>query len=102
MSKPKIIWSNQAKESLLKIYNFFFYEKKTPLGAKNVLNDLLDAPKSINFRNQYQVDDINPNFRRIVVRNYKILYKVEREKIIIIDIFSVYQSPQILKKIKEE
>lgn len=77
-------------------------KKKTPSGAKNVLNDLLNAPKTIIFSNQYQVDDINPKFRRIVIRNYKILYKVEHHKVIIIDIFSVYQSPQKLENLKED
>ena len=47
---------------------------------------LLKAPKTIHYSGQYQVDDINPNYRRIVVRDYKVLYKEEGSVIQILDI----------------
>ena len=96
MTKLKIVWSKQAKEALKSIYDY--YKDKSPLGAKHVKSDLLSSPKTILFAKQYQVDDINPNYRRIVVRDYKVLYKEENEVIQVVDIVSTRQSPEVLKK----
>ena len=96
MGKFKIIWTNQAKAELKKIYDY--YRDKSPQGAENVRADLLKSPKTIYFSKQYQVDEINLNYRRIVVRgNYKVLYKEEAGIIKVMDIVSVRQSPYVLK-----
>lgn len=92
----KIIWTKQARAELKKIYDF--YKKKSLQGARNVRSDLLQSPKTIYFSKQYQVDDINPNYRRIVVRgDYKILYKEDKGVIKVMDIIGVRQSPEVLK-----
>jgi addiction module RelE/StbE family toxin len=96
MGKFKIIWTNQAKAEVRKIYDY--YKEKSPQGAKNVRTDLLQSPKTIYFSKQYQVDDINPMYRRIIVRgDYKVLYKEETGVIKVVDVVSVKQSPEILK-----
>ncbi len=95
METLKIIWTIQAKTALKSIYNY--YKEKSLQGAKNVKSDLLQAPKSMRFSKQYQLDEINPNYRRIVVRDYKILYKEKGNTIQIMDIVSTKQSPEVLK-----
>ena len=96
MGVVKIIWTDQAKKELKKIYDY--YKEKSLQGAKNVRSDLLLSPKTIAFSKQYQIDDINPNYRRIVVRgNYKVLYREEAGTIKVMDIVSTQQSPDILK-----
>lgn len=95
MSTLKIIWTKQARESVKNIYNF--YKKKSLQGAKNVKSDLLQSPKTIYFSAQYQVDEINPKYRRIVVRDYKVLYKEADNVIRIMDVVSTKQSPEILE-----
>jgi len=92
----KVIWIDLAKEAVRSIYNY--YKDKSPQGAKNVRNDLLNAPKTIHFSKQYQVDEISADYRRIVVRDFKILYKEEAETIYIMDVVSSKQSPEKLKK----
>jgi len=74
-----------------------YYKVHSVQGAKNVKSDLLNSPKKIFFSKQYQVDEINPKYRRIVVRDYKILYKENEETVWIMDIVSTRQSPDILK-----
>jgi len=64
-----------------------------------VKNDLLGSPKTIGFAKQYQVDDINPKYRRIVVRDFKVLYKEANNRIAIIDIVSCRQSPDLLEQL---
>ncbi|MEQ8243257.1 type II toxin-antitoxin system RelE/ParE family toxin [Fulvivirga sp.] len=95
MNKAKVVWTKQAKEALKDIYDY--YKEKSLQGAKNVKEDLLKAPKSIYFSKQYQLDDINPKYRRIVVREFKILYKEDQDVIQILDIICTRQSPEVLK-----
>jgi len=95
MSQLKIIWTDQAKSALKQIYNF--YKNKSVQGAKNVKSDLLKSPKTILYSKQYQIDEINPKYHRIVVRDYKVLYKEEDGVIQIVDIISTRQSPEVLK-----
>lgn len=72
MKGIKIIWTKQASESLKNIYNY--YRERSPQGALKIQSELLNAPKKIVFSQQYQQDEINPKYRRIVVRDYKVLY----------------------------
>ncbi len=95
MSILKIVWTKQAKQALKDIYDY--YKEKSLQGAKNVKTDLLQSPKSIHYSKQYQLDDINPKYRRIVVRDYKVLYKEDKGVIQVMDIVSTKQSPEILK-----
>ncbi len=60
MTQFKVIWSTGARQQLKRIYDYIKYEKKSPQGAHNVKRDILDAPKSIKFPEQFQKDDIKP------------------------------------------
>ena len=75
---------------------YLFYKKKSIQGAENVKKEILNSPKTIYFAKQYQIDDINPKYRRIVVRDYKILYIERKGAIFIMDIVCTKQSPDIL------
>lgn len=97
MRKLKIIWTTQATEDLKNIYKY--WKIKSLQGAINVRSDILKSPKTILYSEQFQIDDINPKYRRIIVRdNYKVLYKVESKTIFIMGVVSTAQSPEILKK----
>lgn len=97
MKKLKIIWSDQAKFALKEVYDY--YKDKSLQTAKNIKSDLLNSPKTIVFAKQYQVDDINPKFRRIIIRHYKVLYQENKGIIEMVDIISTRQSPEILENI---
>ncbi len=95
MAGLKVIWTSQAKSALKSIFDY--YKDKSLQGAENVKQELLNSPKTILFTKQYQVDNINPKYRRIVVRDYKVLYKEVKGTIMVMDIVSTLQSPEILK-----
>ena len=98
MNIYKIIWTFQAKQDLKSIYEF--WNKKSIQAANNVRADILKSPKTIYFAKQYQVDEINPNYRRMVVRKYyKVLYREKKNTIYIIGIVSTHQSPDVLKNL---
>ena len=94
MLKPfKIVWDNVAKADLKIIYEFF--ELKSNQAAKNVINDIIKQSKNIHFAEQYQVDEfLGEPFRQMIVRSYKIIFKVNSEnEIRILQIFDCRQNP---------
>lgn len=95
--KLKIIWSQQAILSLKEIYLYF--KPKSLQGAKNVKKDILQTVKEIKFEKQYQIDEINPKYRRMIVRDYKILYLPKNKRIEIIDIVSTKRSNDYIEKL---
>jgi len=75
MKKPiQVLWDNQAKADLKLIFDFL--QLKSLQGAKNVVNDIVAQSKNIHFAEQYQVDEfLGAPYRRMIIRNYKIIYK---------------------------
>ncbi|WP_310554392.1 type II toxin-antitoxin system RelE/ParE family toxin [Flavobacterium sp.] len=99
MQKPiRILWDNEAISDLKIIFDFL--KLKSHQGAKNVIKDVVNQSRDIHFTNQYQVDEyLGEPFRRMVVRDYKIIYKVQSEsEIRILQIFNSRQNPSKLKK----
>ena len=99
MQKPiKILWDNEAKSDLKLIFEFI--KLKSPQGAKNVVRDIVAQSKNIYFAEQYQVDEfLGEPYRRMIVRDYKIIYKINSQtEIRILQIFDTRQNPMKLKK----
>lgn len=102
MQKPiKILWDIQAKADLKLIFEFI--KLKSLQGAKNVIRDIVVQSKNIHFVDQYQVDDfLGEPYRRMIVRDYKIIYKIHSAtEIRILQIFDTRRNPVKLKKKNE-
>ena len=99
-SSITVIWSDDAKSDLKKIYKRIKKKTKSVQSAKNVRTDIIAASKQIHYPQQYQIDEyLQAPFRRIVVRHYKIIYKVQNQnEIRILQIFDTYQSPFKMRK----
>ena len=98
MLKPiTILWDNQAKADLKLIFEFI--KLKSPQGAKNVITDIVAQSKNIHFVEQYQVDEfLGEPYKRMIVRDYKIIYKIHSEtEIRILQIFDTRQNQSKLK-----
>ena len=78
---------------------FDFIKLKSLQGAKNVIKDIVRQSKNIHYGGQYQVDEfLGEPYRRMIVRDYKIIYKVHSEnEIRILQIFNTLQNPVKLK-----
>lgn len=87
----QVIWTHHAKQQLKDIFNY--YKDKSPQGAENVKNEILKAGRDLVFTKQYQKDEIEPDFRRIIVRHYKLIYSVNNSTIVILRIFDTRQNP---------
>jgi hypothetical protein len=71
-SQISVVWSNQAKVDLKFIYNRILEKTKSAQNARNVINDIIQKSKDIQFINQYQSDEfLKEPYRRMVVRHYK-------------------------------
>ena len=96
--KIRILWDNNAKSDLKLIFEFL--KIKSLQGAKNVIADILLQSKSIQFAQQYQVDEIlGEPYRRMIVRNYKIVYKIHSQTEI--RILMIFDTRQNLGKTKK-
>lgn len=89
--KITIFWSKRAANSLEKIFNYYF--DLSELSAERIRKGILKTVSSLHFVEQYQVDEINPEYRRMIIRHYKIIYKVKKHQIFIINIFDNRQHP---------
>lgn len=73
MKISKIVWTFQAQLALRKILDYRY--KDIPEARKIVRTDIINASKSISFPEQYQKDEYAFQYRRIIVRDYKLLYR---------------------------
>ena len=99
MKKPiQVLWDNQAKADLKLIFDFL--QLKSPQGARNVIKDIVVQSKNIHFVEQYQVDEfLGEPYRRMIVRDFKIIYKIHSEtEIRILQIFDCRQDQKKAKK----
>ncbi|MDR6764134.1 plasmid stabilization system protein ParE [Flavobacterium sp. 2755] len=97
MSKLEVFWSESAKLDLKDIYLYLKerYSKETALKIRKQLYDCTDI---IVFPKQFQLDEYRLDCRRIIVGNYKVLYQIRENSILIVRIFSTFQNP--LKSLK--
>ncbi|MEG0852157.1 MAG: type II toxin-antitoxin system RelE/ParE family toxin [Flavobacterium sp.] len=95
----KIKWSNEAKLDVKNIYDFI--KLKSLESAKNLVTNIRNAPKSVVFENQYSADEYATECRKIVVKNYKILYiaDLHNKTINVIAVFDTRQNPEKLSNI---
>jgi len=97
MNKPTVFWSEHAKLDLKEIY-FEFKSKYSKETALKVRYELFNSANNIIFAEQFQFDEYRIDCRRIVVRNFKILYKIKEDSVFIVRIFNTFQNP--LKSLK--
>ena len=91
MAELKKVWTNTAKAQLKAIYEN--YKVKSRQDSKTIKDEILPATKELHFADQYQKDEIEPEFRRIIVRHYKLLYIEENGIVFIARIFDTRQNP---------
>lgn len=93
-----LIWTLEAENDLDAIYDFYMIVSEKV--ALKIITEIIFEADKIIFSEEFQVDDINPNYRRIIVRHFKILYRKVKNQIVVFAIFDCKQSPAKLKKLK--
>jgi len=96
--KIKITWDKYAREDLKKNYKF---NKKTfsKKFALRIRDEIYDTVGNITFLDQWQKDEITgKSYRRIIVRHYKIVYKIKsKDSIFVLMIFDTRQEATTYK-----
>lgn len=96
--KLKIQWSFRAQADVKHIY-FDLLKWNSKTVSQKIKDEILVTPESIIFPEQYQIDEHITECRRIVIRNYKILYLAEGNIITIISVFNTHRHPSNMKGI---
>jgi plasmid stabilization system protein ParE len=94
MSDPNyaIFWTTYAKLDLKDIY--LSLEQNISLAvASKITGEIFESLHSITFPDQFQIDDYRIDCRRIIIRNYKILYQFHNNTIYVVRIFNTFQDP---------
>ncbi|MGB0275008.1 MAG: hypothetical protein ACPF9U_07245 [Flavobacteriaceae bacterium] len=81
---PPVFWTFQAKKALQQILDYRY--KDAPKAREIVRMDIITSSKNIVFAEQFQRDDIYPAYRKISVRDYKILYTERKGKVYIMNV----------------
>jgi plasmid stabilization system protein ParE len=87
-----IFWTTNAKLDLKDIY-LSLEQNITPLVANKVIDEIFGSLNSITFPDQFQIDEYRIDCRRIITRNYKILYQFHNNTIYVVRIFNTFQDP---------
>jgi addiction module RelE/StbE family toxin len=87
-----VIWTSKSFEDISNIHHYLT-NKISLETANKIIDEIYQGPNSITFVEQFQIDDYRKDCRRIIVRNYKILYHVKDSEIYIIRVFNTFQNP---------
>lgn len=88
-----IFWTTNAKLDLKDIYLSLEQNISFPVATK-ITDEIFESLNSIIFPDQFQIDDYRIDCRRIIVRNYKILYQFHNNTIYVVRIFNTFQDPK--------
>jgi plasmid stabilization system protein ParE len=91
-TKFEIFWTSNAKEDLKEIY-ISLKNKISKEAAIKIRNELFNCTNQIVFAEQFQSDEYRLDCRRIVIRNFKILYQIRENSIFVIRVFNSFQNP---------
>ena len=87
-----VIWTSKSFEDISNIHNYLS-NKISIETANKIIDEIYQAPNSITFVEQFQIDEYRKDCRRIIVRNYKILYHIKDSEIFVIRVFNTLQDP---------
>ena len=72
-----------------------FYAVKNIKAADKIIAEIIETANSIGFPEQYQTEEaLGKNYRRIIIRHFKIIYRVEKDTIRILQVFDSRQDPK--------
>jgi len=98
----RIIVTTPAKQKLKQIYDYYEAASSKRI-AKSIINDIVNATEilieqPLAGQTEEFLIDLELNHRRIVEGNYKIIYRIQDDKIYITDIFDTRQNPLKMKR----
>lgn len=98
IGKMKIFWTDFAIQNLKSIFDYYSVRANKKVAHK-IRKRILESTKQLIFQPksgqiEFNLEKLNQNHRYIVSGNYKIIYRIEQNQIIINDIFDARQNPE--------
>lgn len=87
-----VIWTSKSFEDISNIH-YYLSEKISLETVNKIIDEIYEAPKTISILEQFQVDEYRKDCRRIIIRNYKILYHSIENEIYFVRVFNTFQHP---------
>ena len=91
-TKFEIFWTANAKEDLKEIY-ISLKNKVSKEAALKIRDELFSCTDIIVFAEQFQIDEYRLDCRRIIIRNFKVLYQIQENSIFVVRVFNSFQNP---------
>jgi len=93
----KIIWTDFAIENLKEIFDYYS-ENATKKVAHKIKKQILTSTKQLldypeSGQVEFHLQKLNQNHRYLVSGNYKIIYRINEDQVIISDVFDTRQEP---------
>lgn len=93
----KIIWTEFATENLKDIFDYYS-NKATKKVAHKIKKQIFDTTRQLinnpeSGQLEFNLDKLKQNHRYLVSGNYKIIYRINENEIIINDVFDTRQNP---------
>ncbi len=88
----EIIWTSKSYEDIVSIYEYLV-ESSSEETANKIIDEIFWAPSQITYPSQFQYDEYRKDCRRIIIRNYKILYHYSNGVVSVMRVFNTYQNP---------
>lgn len=98
MAKREIIWSLRAKNDRIKILEFWIENNKSSFYSRKLNNLFKEAAKFISEYPTVGKLTEDKKSRIKIVRDYLIIYEVQKSAIVILTIFDSRRNPESLKK----
>ena len=100
MKQFKIVWSGKAVGSLHNIKSFI--QKDSPQAAQKVAQSIVDLAQTLKtFPTRFAIEPLLADetvvYRFVSKWNYKLIYVVEENEVLIVEIFDTRQSTDKLK-----
>ena len=101
-NRYRVIMPSDAKASLRDIIEYI--KKRSPLAAEKVRKGLLKKVKGLadfpeRFSKEEYLSGKDGNYRSVSVWHYKIIYKIEVDRVVILRFMHTSRSPEEIKKL---
>lgn len=100
----KIIWSDFAIENLKNIFKYYKIKASTKV-AHEIRKQIFESTKKLinnpeSGQVEFHLEKLEQNHRYLLSGNYKVIYKIEKDRIFVNDVFDVRQNPNRMIKQK--
>ena len=99
MKKFSVVGTWEARSDINEIQ--YYLQDKIPLTVNYVIDKIIERTKQqetcpLSGAIEESLKELNQGHRYLIIRNYKIIYRPQRNKVFITSIFSTYQHPDKL------